>query len=81
MQIAKIPPKDRAIIIDDMQRVVVAMRAFSTILDAVLIHDGGCLQSSDSGMAALIDRHIDALDEGLAILRAHERAPFDHPSR
>ena len=32
------------------------------------------------GMAALIDRHIEALAEGLAALNAHERAAFDHRS-
>lgn len=75
MKNALIAPKDRATIIDD--RSIAALKAFSTILDAVLIHDGGCLQSSDSGMAALIDRHIEALAEGLAALHAHDRAAFD----
>lgn len=74
---ALIAPKDRATIIDDMNRGIAALKAFSTILDAVLVHDGGCLQSSDSGMAALIDRHIEALAEGLAALHAHDRAAFD----
>lgn len=77
---ALIAPKDRATIIDDMHRGIAALKAFSTILDAVLIHDGGCLQSSDSGMAALIDRHIEALAEGLATLNAHERAASEHRS-
>lgn len=67
-------PEDRASIIDDMQRGIAALKAFSTIIDAVLVHDGGCLQSSDSGLAALIDRHIDALAEGLDSLHAYERA-------
>lgn len=80
MQNAFIAPKDRATVIEDMNRGIAALKAFSTILDAVLIHDGGCLQSGDSGMAALIDRHIEALAEGLAALHAHERAAFDHRS-
>lgn len=75
-----ITPKDRASIIEDMGRGIAALKAFSTILDAVLLHDGGCLQSRDSGMAALIDRHIEALADGLAQLHAHERAAFDHRS-
>ncbi len=74
MNTALTTSKDRATIIDDMYRGIAALKAFSTILDAVLVHDGGSLQSSDSGMAALIDRHIDALAEGLASLHAHERA-------
>ena len=80
MQNTLFAPKDRATIIDDMNRGIAALRTFSTILDAVLVHDGGCLQSSNSGMAALIDRHIEALAEGLAALNAHERAAFDHRS-
>lgn len=80
MKNALITPEDRANIINDMQRGVVALKAFSSILDAVLIHDGGCLQSNDSGVAALIDRHIEALAEGLAALHAHERAAFEQHS-
>lgn len=81
MQNTRLIPQDHAAVIDDMQSGINALKAFSTLLDAVLINDGGNLQCSDSGMFYLIGRHIDALDNGLAALRAHERAAVAQPSQ
>ena len=40
-----------------------ALSAFSALLDIAVMHDPGILQSSDSGLAYLLDRHIGDIRE------------------
>jgi len=80
MKKCRLSHKDIESTLDDMDRSIDALKAFSTMLDVILFHDGGCLQSGDSGVSALINRHILALEEGLSCLAARERDARTHHS-
>jgi len=50
-------------LLDEVASSVDALRAFSTLLDLAVFHDGGALQSRDGGLTRLLDRHLHDIEE------------------